>query len=56
MTQVLGHRLNQPKAPNAIADELATRAGLDAGWDAVLRQYLAGLHDYPAPFTARRPT
>ena len=40
----------------SIADELATRAGLDAAWDAVLAVYLAGLEQWPEPFQPRKPT
>ena len=38
-----------------VGDELATRAGLDPAWLAVLRAYLDGAAHYPEPFTARRP-
>lgn len=42
---------------SAIADELALRAGQadSDGWDAVLAVYLAGLDQWPQPFTARPP-
>lgn len=39
----------------SVGDELAQRAGLDAAWDAVLAVYLAGLAEWPEPFTARTP-
>jgi hypothetical protein len=39
-----------------IADELATLAGLDPAWDAVLAAYLDGAARYPEPFTARNAT
>jgi len=41
---------------SGIGDELATRAGLDASWDAVLAVYLAGLEQFPQPFRNRKPT
>jgi len=40
---------------SGIGDELATRAGLDPAWDAVLAVYLAGMAEWPEPFTARSP-
>jgi hypothetical protein len=44
-----------PQPIRNIADELATRAGLDPTWDAVLRQYLAGAAEWPEPFQSRPP-
>lgn len=38
-----------------IGDEIATRAGLDPAWNAVLRQYLAGAAEWPEPFVSRCP-
>lgn len=40
---------------SGIGDELATRAGLDPAWDAVLAVYLAGRAEWPEPFVFRRP-
>lgn len=42
----------------AIGDELALLAGQadSDGWDAVLAVYLAGLEQWPDPFTPRPPT
>lgn len=40
----------------SVGDELALRAGVDAAWDPVLAVYLAGLEQWPHPFTPRPPT
>lgn len=49
------HEARTPAPLLSVGDELATRAGLDPAWDAVLAVYLAGRAEWPEPFVFRRP-